>query len=129
MKDHNGPGMNRNSVQAKQMLDTFQGTDLYGCTMAAPKQLNAVLFAALRAFLENPQLKWLEHDDGQPPAIGLPSSPGQHPKISAKACRLFVGDVLLPLLFAFSLPRSEPAHAIAEDALYVPPSGSRHSHR
>jgi hypothetical protein len=22
--------------------------------------------------VENPQLKWLEHDDGQPPALGFP---------------------------------------------------------
>jgi hypothetical protein len=54
---------------------------------------------------------------------------GSTSKDQRQACRLFVGDVLLRLLFAFSLPRSEPAHAIAEDALYVPLGGSRHSHR
>jgi len=53
----------------------------------------------------------------------------KYPNIKAKACPLFVAVILLPLLFALSLPRSEPSYAIADDSRYVLPNTSRHSHR
>jgi hypothetical protein len=42
------------------------------------------------------------------------------PKINAKAWLLVAAAVLLPVLFALSLPHSEPSHAIADDPKYVP---------
>ena len=42
-----------------------------------------------------------------------------HPKISAKPWLMVTAAVLLPVLFALSLPRSEPSHAIADDPRYV----------
>jgi hypothetical protein len=37
--------------------------------------------------------------------------------------------VLLPILFALSLPRSGASRAIADDPRYVPSNTSYHSHR
>jgi hypothetical protein len=47
-------------------------------------------------------------------------------KIDTKACLLVAGVVLLPILFALSLPRSEPSHVIADDPQYVPSNTSPH---
>jgi hypothetical protein len=47
----------------------------------------------------------------------------KHPKINAKAWLPIAAAVLLPVLFALSLPRSEPSHAIADDPnTYLPVS-------
>ena len=52
----------------------------------------------------------------------------KHPRINAKALLLVAAAILLPLVIALSLPRSGPAHAIAEDPQFVPHSASNHGH-
>jgi hypothetical protein len=51
------------------------------------------------------------------------------PTVNLKLWLLIAAAVLLPVLFALSLPRSEPSHAIADDPQYVLPATSRHAHR
>jgi hypothetical protein len=53
----------------------------------------------------------------------------KHPTINAKACLVIAMAVLLPILFALSLPRSMTSQAIADDPRYVPSNTSYHSHR
>lgn len=36
-------------------------------------------------FLENPEVKWLEHDDGRPPDFGFPVHLLKRPKVNTKA--------------------------------------------
>jgi hypothetical protein len=50
-------------------------------------------------------------------------------RLSAKPWLLVAAAVLLPVLVALSLPRSQPSHPIADDPQYVPSNTSRHSHR
>jgi len=50
------------------------------------------------------------------------------PKVKLKLWLLIAVAVLLPVLFALSLPRSQPLHAIANDPQYVLPTTSRHAH-
>jgi hypothetical protein len=50
------------------------------------------------------------------------------PKVKLKLWLLIAAAVLLPVLFALSLPRSRPLHAIANDPQYVLPTTSRHAH-
>jgi hypothetical protein len=52
----------------------------------------------------------------------------KHPRINTTALLLVAAAILLPLVIALSLPRSGPAHAIAEDPQFVPPSASSHDH-
>jgi hypothetical protein len=52
-----------------------------------------------------------------------------HPRITAKPWLMAAAAVLLPVLMALSLPRSQPSHAIADDPQYVFPDTSRRSHR
>jgi hypothetical protein len=51
----------------------------------------------------------------RPAESGFPVHWIKHPKINVKAWLLVAAAVLLPILFALSLPRSEPSHAIADD--------------
>jgi len=53
----------------------------------------------------------------------------KYPKINTKACFVVGISILLPILFALSLPRSEPSHAIADDPQYVLPNTLHQSHR
>jgi hypothetical protein len=50
------------------------------------------------------------------------------PKVKLKLWLLIAAAVLLPVLFALSVPRSQPLHAIANDPQYVLPTTSRHAH-
>ena len=59
---------------------------------------------------------------------GSPVHWTKHPKINSKALLLVAAAILLPVVIALSLPRSGPAHAIAEDPQSVPPSTSSHGH-
>jgi hypothetical protein len=52
----------------------------------------------------------------------------KHPKINTKALLLVAAAILLPMVIALSLPRSGPAHPIAEDPQFVLPSASSHGH-
>jgi hypothetical protein len=52
----------------------------------------------------------------------------KRPKINTKACLLVAGAVLLPILFALSLARSEPSHRIAHDPQDVPSDTLHHNH-
>jgi hypothetical protein len=56
----------------------------------------------------------------RPAGSGSPVRWIKHPKSSAKACLLVTAAVLLPVLFALSLPRFEPSHVIADDPQYIP---------
>jgi hypothetical protein len=51
------------------------------------------------------------------------------PKINPRPWLLIAAAILLPVLVALSLPRSQPSHAIANDPQYVLSNTSRHSHR
>ena len=48
------------------------------------------------------------------------------PRLNAKRWLLVATAVLVPVLMALSLPRSQPSHAIADDPQYVPPNGLSH---
>lgn len=61
-----------------------------------------------------------------PADLGFPIHWLKRPKINIKSCLLVSGAVLVPILFALSLPRSEPSHTIANDPQYVLPDTSRH---
>jgi hypothetical protein len=60
---------------------------------------------------------------------GFPVRWTRHPCINGKAWLLLAAAVLLPVLFALSLPRSQPSHAIADDPQYVLPTTSHQAHR
>ena len=45
------------------------------------------------------------------------------PRLNAKPWLLVVAAVLVPVLMALSLPRSQPSHVIADDPQYVTPNG------
>jgi hypothetical protein len=60
---------------------------------------------------------------------GLPVRWTTVPRVNLKLWLLIAAAVLLPVLFALCLPRSQPSHAIADDPQYVPSNTSRHSHR
>jgi hypothetical protein len=51
---------------------------------------------------------------------GFPVRWTTHPRINAKPWLLLAAAVLLPVLMALSLPRSQPSRAIADDPQYVP---------
>jgi hypothetical protein len=51
-----------------------------------------------------------------------------HPRIDAKPWLLVAAAVLLPVLVAVSLPRSQTSHAIADDPQYVPSNNLRRGH-
>lgn len=60
---------------------------------------------------------------------GLPVRWTTVPTVSLKLCLLIAAAVLLPVLFALSLPLSQPSHAIADDPQYVLPTTSHRAHR
>ena len=60
---------------------------------------------------------------------GFPVRWTTRPRINAKPWLLVAAAILLPVLVALSLPRSQPSHAIANDPQYVLSNTSRHSHR
>jgi hypothetical protein len=60
---------------------------------------------------------------------GFPVRWTTHPRINAKPWLLITVAVLLQVLVALSLPRSQPSHPIADDPQHVPSNTSRHSHR
>jgi hypothetical protein len=51
------------------------------------------------------------------------------PTVNLKPWLLIAAAALLPVLFALSLPRSQPSHVIADDPQYVLPTTSHHAHR
>jgi len=60
---------------------------------------------------------------------GFPVRWSTHPRINANPWLLVAAIVLLPVLVALSLARSQPSHAIADDPQYLPSSILRHAHR
>src|SRR5260221_13769225 len=52
----------------------------------------------------------------------------QHPKVNAKAWLLVAAAMVLPVVPALSLPRSESSRAVAEDPQWVSSTTSRHRH-
>src|ERR1700760_4891776 len=60
---------------------------------------------------------------------GLPVRWTTFPRVNLKLWLLIAAAVLLPVLFALCLPRSQPSHAIADDPQYVLPTTSHHAHR
>jgi hypothetical protein len=61
--------------------------------------------------------------------VGLPVRWTAFPKLNLRPWLLIAAAVLLPVLFALSLPRSHPSHAIADDPQYVLPATSHQAHR
>jgi hypothetical protein len=59
---------------------------------------------------------------------GFPVRWTTHPRINAKPWLLVAAAVLLPVMFALSLTRSEPSQAIADDPQYVPSNTLHHGH-
>jgi len=60
---------------------------------------------------------------------GLPVRWTAFPTVNLKLWLLIAAAVLLPVLFALSLPSPQPSHAIADDPQYVLPTTSHHAHR
>ena len=52
----------------------------------------------------------------------------KHPKVNAKAWLLVAAAMVLPVVFALSLPRSKSFHAVAEDPRWEPSTTSPHRH-
>ena len=52
----------------------------------------------------------------------------KHPKVNAKAWLLVAATMVLPVVFALSLPRSKSSRAVAEDPQWVPSTTSGHRH-
>jgi hypothetical protein len=52
----------------------------------------------------------------------------KHPKVNARAWLFVAAAMVLPVVFALSLPRSNSSHAVAEDPRWVPSTSSRHGH-
>ena len=52
----------------------------------------------------------------------------RHPKVNAKAWLLVAAAMVLPVVFALSLPRSKSSHAVAEDPQWVPSTTAPHGH-
>src|SRR5580704_11319653 len=52
----------------------------------------------------------------------------KHPKVNARALLFVAAAMVLPVVFALSLPRSKSSHAVAEDPQWVPSTTSRHRH-
>ena len=59
---------------------------------------------------------------------GFPIRWTTHPRINVKPWLLLAAAVLLPVLVALSLPRSQTSHAIADDPQYVPSNNLRRGH-
>jgi hypothetical protein len=59
---------------------------------------------------------------------GFPVRWTTHPRINVKPSLLLATAVLLPVLVALSLPRSQTSHAIADDPQYVPSNNLRRGH-
>ena len=58
--------------------------------------------------------------------VGLPVRWTAGPRLDAKPWLLVAAAVLVPVLMALSLTRSQPSHVIADDPQYVPPTGLSH---
>lgn len=58
---------------------------------------------------------------------GLPVRWTAFPKVKLRLWLPIAAAVLLPVLFALFLPRSQPSHAIADDPQYVLPTTSHHA--
>src|ERR1700751_1384640 len=52
----------------------------------------------------------------------------KHPKVNAKAWLLVAATMVLPVVFALSLPRPKSSRAVAEDPQWVPSTTSCHRH-
>jgi hypothetical protein len=52
----------------------------------------------------------------------------KQPTINAKAWLLISAAMVLPVVFALSLPRSKSSHTVAEDPQWVPSTTLRHRH-
>ena len=52
----------------------------------------------------------------------------RHPKVNAKAWLLVAAAMVLPVVFALSLPRPKSSRAVAEDPQWVPSTTSCHRH-
>jgi hypothetical protein len=75
------------------------------------------------------KLNALRMTTASPADLGFSIRWTKHPTINAKACLVITMAVLLPILFALSLPRSGASHGITDDPRYVPSNTSYHSHR
>jgi len=60
---------------------------------------------------------------------GLPVRWTGFPRVNLRLWLLIAAAVLLQVLFALSLPRSQPSHAIADDPQDVLPTASHQAHR
>jgi hypothetical protein len=61
--------------------------------------------------------------------VGLPVRWIAFPRVNLKLWLLIAAAVLLPVLFALSLPRSQRSHAIVNDPQYVLPTNSHRAHQ
>jgi hypothetical protein len=52
----------------------------------------------------------------------------KHPKVNARAWLFAAAAMVLPVVFALSLPRSKCSHTVAEDPQWVPSTTSPHGH-
>lgn len=109
----NGADSRKFSVQARWQLLDNRILHFWGTQTAAWKILKLNSWSMITA-----------DQAGVGPAVRWTA----FPKVKLKLWLLIAAAVLLPVLFALSLPRSRPLHAIANDPQYVLPSTSRHAH-
>src|ERR1700739_7163 len=103
----NGADSRKFSTQARWQLLDNRTLRLWGTTPPACKILKLNSWSMITA------------DEA---GAGLPVRWTTVPRVNLKLWLLIAAAVLLPVLFALSLPRSQPSHAIAEDTQYVLPT-------
>jgi peptidoglycan/LPS O-acetylase OafA/YrhL len=110
----NGADSRKFSTQARWQLLDNTTLHLWGTQTAAWKILKLDSWSMITA------------DQAR---AGLPVRWIAFPKVNLKLWLLIAAAVLLPVLFALSLPRSQPSRAIADDPQHVPASTPHRTHR
>jgi hypothetical protein len=110
----NGADSRKFSTQARWQLLDNRTLHLWGTHTAAWKirKLNSWTMITADQAGAGPPVRWTAF-----------------PTVNLKLWLLIAAAVLLPVLFALFLPRSEPSHTIADDPQYVLPTTSHHAHR
>jgi len=109
----NGADSREFSTQARWQLLDNRTLHLWGTQTAAWKILKLNSWSMITA---------------DQAGAGLPVHWTAFPRVNLRPWLLIAAAVLLPVLFALFLPRSQPSHAIADDPHYILPTTSHRAH-
>jgi hypothetical protein len=109
----NGADSREFSTQARWQLLDNRTLHLWGTQTAAWKILKLNSWSMITADQSGagPSVRWTAF-----------------PRVNLRPWLLIAAAVLLPVLFALFLPRSQPSHAIADDPHYILPTTSHRAH-